>query len=628
MSNRVLIDPAILTDIADAIRAKDGSSAEITPAQMADAIEAIEGGLAIPPDYVIDEARRLVTQVQSHGVSNGFSFLVCSDVHVDNSNAQLVESALHMAQGMAVIARYLTLDCIVHTGDLTTGAATTTIADGLKDINYVNSKVKDAFTYAGLPQLRTVGNHDCLGQSFANNGNQMLTPAELYELFGSFNSGAVYGSEVNCNYCYRDFASKKIRVILLDTSQQSPSQLHTSTVCMNTAQYQFFADALIGVGSKSDAANWSVIVLSHMPPDWPDHNGFRYLSLILKDYLDGSSGSYGGASYNFSGKNSARFVGWLHGHVHCYKTDKIHYVSGGNVLELNAYKIGIPNASFNRNNEYGATPKWGVVYGEETTYPKTAQSGQDTAFCVVTVDLAHGKIYADRYGAGYDREVSYIASTYPVTIGSTGKATVNAPATAVEGEAFTATVTVPSASYTIDSVTVTMGGSVVSGAYSGGTIYIASVTGAIDISVVTSGYENLIDTIGYTDGYRLSTSRGTLSAGAGYTTTGFIDLTSYVGKGETVVIRTKGVDMRSSTHSNATWCYYKADETYVGGGYTGNLGDQNTLGAASFDDNGNMTLTLSGSSYPLTTAGNRPKLRLAGYGSGANLILTVNELIP
>lgn len=621
----VKTDAQHYSDIAAAIRQKSGVATRFLPSEMAAAISAITaGGVPIPPSYVINEAQRLVTNVQSHNVSSGFSFLICSDVHVANANSQLVESALHMGQGMAVVRRYLTPDFVGHLGDLTTGASTTTIADGNRDIQLVNGDISDAMTYGSLPQLRTVGNHDCLGQAYSQN-EEMLTPAELYTYFGQYNTGATYGSETNCNYCYRDFASKKIRVILLDTSQQTPESLHPSSVSMTAAQYQFFADALAGVGSKSDAAQWGVIVLSHMPPDWPDHNGYRYMSLILKDYLGGASGSNGGATYSFANKNGAQFIGWFHGHVHCYKTDKIHYVSGGSVLEMDAYKIAIPNACFNRNNEYGATERWGVSYGESTTYSKTASSANDTAFCVITVDTANGVIYADRYGAGYDREIAYSGTRYTVTV-NPGHATVSAPSGVNQGGSLTATVTV-SGNYSIDSVVVTMGGTTLSGVYSSGTISIPNVTGDVVITVTTSGYNNIIDTIGYTDGKRLSTSAGTLSNATGYTTTGFIDLTPYVGKGETVVIRTSGVDMRSSTHSNSTWCYYRANETFVGGGYMNNLGDANTNGAATFDEDGNMTLTLSGTSYPLTSTGNRPKLRLAGYGSGANLIVTINEVI-
>ena len=57
MSNRVLIDPAILTEIADAIRAKDGSSGAITPANMADAVAAIPSGGAAVTDGIVVKAR-------------------------------------------------------------------------------------------------------------------------------------------------------------------------------------------------------------------------------------------------------------------------------------------------------------------------------------------------------------------------------------------------------------------------------------------------------------------------------------------------------------------------------------------------------------------------------------------
>lgn len=70
MSNRVLIDPAILTEIADAIRAKDGSSGAITPANMADAVGAITtGGAAITDGIVIKarDANGYATEVDFYG---------------------------------------------------------------------------------------------------------------------------------------------------------------------------------------------------------------------------------------------------------------------------------------------------------------------------------------------------------------------------------------------------------------------------------------------------------------------------------------------------------------------------------------------------------------------------------
>lgn len=522
MSNRVLIDPDILSGIADAIREKTGESGTVAPSGMAAAVEGIEDALPIPPGYVIDEAKRLVAQVQSHRVTDGFSFLVCADVHADHTNAQSMESALHMAQGMAVAARYLSPDCIVHLGDLTAGAATTTVANGKKDIACVNRQLRDAFTYGGLPQLRTVGNHDPLSYSYAQN-NEMLTAAELYARFGSFNAGAVFGAETNCSYCYRDFTGKKVRVILLDTSQQSPSALHSSVVAVSAAQYQFFADALAGVGSKTDAADWSVVILSHMPLDWVDHNGARILPLILKAYLDGSSGSSGGASYDYSGKNAARLIANFHGHVHCCKTDRLHYGSGGSVQQMDALKVAVPNACFGRNNEYGTTPSWNVVYGEAETYGKTASGPNDTAWCAVTVDLANGVIYADRCGAGYDRAISFDFSRTRFSVNTALTHAALSGALLVEsGDPYSAVLTADSG-YQIDTVGVAMGGVDITGtAYDPvtGAISIAAVTADLAITATASPVPactnrvsastdengNTYNTTGYKTGYRLNSS--------------------------------------------------------------------------------------------------------------------------
>lgn len=622
-------------DIANAIREKNGTQNTYKPEQMAAAIEAISGGAEYPPDYTVREAIRVSNLVNTRPDSNVFRILVLSDAHIDKTNAQWVTSAKHAGQAASVIRRALDIDCCMHLGDSTAGASTTTYDVGVEEIGMMRNNLSDAF--GELPQFWTVGNHDNLNYSSAAalGDHTMLYAEQIYPMIGALSTGTVDSQNQYGGYCYQDFTTKKIRVICLN-SVEVRADSGSKSQWISGRQCQWLADRLYEVGSKSDAAQWGVIVCAHHPIDWMT---FR-VSQIIKAYLNGSSVSlpYDGVTIakNFSGANNAKLICQLHGHTHNYLSGKIHAIGYENNApvdegEMKLWRLAVPNVCFGRNNEYGRnsqTESNGLEFGEETTYNKTADSGADTAFCIVTIDLAGGKIYADHYGAsaGYDRIINYIGASYSVTIGSTGKATVNAPALVDEGASFTATVTVPSG-YSIDSVTVTMGGNVVSGAYSSGTISISSVTGNIEISVATSGYTNLIDTIGYTDGYRLSTSKGTLSAGAGYTTSGFIDLSEYVDKGETVVIRTSGVDMRSSTHSNSTWCQYRADETYVGGGYMNNLGDANTNGAAVFDENGNMTLTLSGTSYPLTTNGNRPLLRITGYGTGANWIVTVDEPI-
>ena len=91
----------------------------------------------------------------------------------------------------------------------------------------------------------------------------------------------------------------------------------------------------------------------------------------------------------------------------------------------------MPNVCFYRNNEYGqdeATDSNNIEYGTVETYNKTAKTAEDTAFCVVSVNLATLNLYATHYGAGEDRVVllekntphRYITEsiTPPVEIGS------------------------------------------------------------------------------------------------------------------------------------------------------------------------------------------------------------------
>ena len=72
-------------------------------------------------------------------------------------------------------------------------------------------------------------------------------------------------------------------------------------------------------------------------------------------------------------------------------------------------RICIPNSCFYRNNEYGQNSDseyLDIEYGETVTYDKTANTAQDTAFCVLVIDKAASKVYAVHYGAGYDRQMA------------------------------------------------------------------------------------------------------------------------------------------------------------------------------------------------------------------------------
>jgi hypothetical protein len=134
--------------------------------------------------------------------------------------------------------------------------------------------------------------------------------------------------------------------------------------------------------------------------------------------------------------------------------------------------------------------------------------------------------------------------------------------------------------------------------------------GEIDLA---PGYTNIIDTVGYTDGIRLSTSAAGETRDADcYVTTNVIDLSAY---SYPLTIRTAGVDF-DDTQAAVAW-YNASDAPALAQYLRSILSDYNGV----FDANGNMTFTLNELKVE------KSKIRICGYGKGADLIVTINEEI-
>ena len=69
-------------------------------------------------------------------------------------------------------------------------------------------------------------------------------------------------------------------------------------------------------------------------------------------------------------------------------------------------RIATPEACYGRPNTYNGMWDYNP-YGEDTSYPKTQGTAEDTAFCIYCIDLDAHTVQAICYGAGYDREISY-----------------------------------------------------------------------------------------------------------------------------------------------------------------------------------------------------------------------------
>lgn len=536
-----LYEEASVQDIAVAIREKTGSTETYKVAQMGNAVRAIPSKDNIIhadiPNYVKMEALEVAKKVQAVRTSESIVFIAASDAHQLDTNANIVTGNLHAGMAMKALAYILPgIDFACYLGDYTAGSNTTTIEEGKRHFAEINADIDEAF--AGIPQFRTLGNHDPLGYSYSQNGNY-LNQATLYELVGKYNAdGTTVMGSTTGGYCYRDFANKKVRVICLNTAEMT-SASSGGAENMTAEQKLWFANTLKSAGAKG--SDWGIIVLSHHPLDW---GNILMASNIVHAYVEGGSITVtSGNTINFSGSNSAKFLGAFHGHVHCFKAAKLNYIANSVGTEYQAYRIAVPNMCFARNNEYGQNNKaeyYGIEFGETTTYNKTANSANDTAFVVNVVNPSQQKIYSYCYGAGYDREIFTGIQTVAVTgvslNTSSGELTVGGQttltATVLPADASNKTVTWESSAPTVASV---VNGVVTALAPGSAKITVKTQDGNFTAEyslAVKAATINLLTEYGYVDNTRLSTGSGIEKAEAGYVTIGHtapipVDKTTY-----------------------------------------------------------------------------------------------------
>ena len=650
-----------LTAIANAIRAKDGSTATMTLDQMPEKIAAITTADNIVhadiPDYIKSAALAVASKVKAVQTEESITFIAMSDSHQLDTSSDIVTGNLHAGMAAKALAYIIpNIDFACFLGDYTAGSNTTTIEEGKRHFAEINADIDEAF--AGITQFRTLGNHDPLGYSYSQNGNY-LNQATLYELVGKYNNDGitVMGSTTG-GYCYRDFTDKKVRVICLNTAEMT-SASSGGAENMTAEQKLWFANALKSAGAKG--SNWGIIVLSHHPLDW---GNVLMASNIVHAYVEGGSITVtSGNTINFSGSNSAKFLGAFHGHVHCFKAAKLNYIANSVGTEYKAYRIAIPNMCFSRNNEYGQNNKaeyYGIEFGEETTYNKTAGTANDTAFVVNVVNPSEEKIYSFCYGAGYDREIF----TGTVIIPTTGITLDQTSGTLTEGDTVTLTATVSPDNASNKAVTWETSNSAVATVVDGvvtalkaGTATITaktadgnfSATYALTVEAEAVNYTNLVPTAqevdsaapyngtGYHDGKYLSTGgspwEGSDSA---CVLTGNIPyVISSTGLPKTIYI--KGAAWEAISHCRM--CFFVENKKSICGPMINGSGSGNSALSKYFtvETLGDKYIKLtpiasaSGTNSMLVStvasATNARFVRISLKGSGANLIITLDEPI-
>lgn len=584
------------------------------------------------PDYIKAAALEVAKKVRAVQTPESITFIAMSDSHQLDTSSDIVTGNLHAGMAAKALAYILpNIDFACFLGDYTAGSNTTTIEEGKRHFAEINADIDEAF--AGIPQFRTVGNHDPLGYSYNQNGDY-LNQATLYSLIGKYNDdGVTVMGSTTGGYCYRDFTDKKVRVICLNTAEMT-SASSGGAENMTGEQKLWFANALKSAGAKG--SDWGIIVLSHHPLDW---GNVLMASNIVHAYVDGTSITVtSGNTINFSGSNSAKFLGAFHGHVHCFKAAKLNYIANSVGTEYQAYRIAVPNMCFSRNNEYGQNNKaeyYGIEFGEETTYNKMSGTADDTAFVVNVLNPATQKIYSYCFGAGYDREVfTGVASvavtgvTLNATSGELTKGgTVTLTATVAPANASNKTVEWTSSAPTVASV---VNGVVT--ALSAGT---ADITATTEDGGFTATYHltvkaqtvDVLATYGYVDNIRLSTGSGTEKSAPGYVTIGHTRKIPISNKlyPNGLTIRLSGANQvtggsTASPYSDSAMCWYTAAGVFSAGVYIYNTDN--------FSLNSKMAVDSDAKGFTLSwEAGKAPEVQygiaFAVKGTGANLTVTL-----
>ena len=365
-----------------------------------------ETGIDVIPNYVKTEAESVIERVLSAQRNRTFTFAVMTDMHYGNGS--YTDGIKHACQAMKYIDERVKLDTIAILGDYTDGYPSTGIADAMADFKGINAML-DKLRFA--PNLRQMGNHDYYAD------NIPITR----RLIQYYSDDVVWGSKIG-GYFYKDYEDIKLRIISLNTNEINPidtSNNHpSSSISITVDQCNWFINTL-DMSGKDNAGDWQILILSHQPLDWWTYDNVNRLSYIVNAYQKGATWTDSTVSCDFTGKNKAKIVGNIHGHIHNLLHEPMFLGVANNATKTSVYRWATPNACYNRENQYDG------VWQEPTTYSKTRNSAKDTSFVIYCLDLETYTMKAICYGAGYDRETTYaeiitFTNALPLSISSDG----------------------------------------------------------------------------------------------------------------------------------------------------------------------------------------------------------------
>lgn len=345
-------------------------------------------------ENVITEVSNLIDKAMSREDTRLLRFLISSDAHHKPDHELITKGTKELCQAHGEILKLIGVDFVASLGDTTWGSSASDNATVLEEAKAFNKMMLP--NIRGQKQIWTEGNHE----------TGMLTNTQIQALIYSHNKDLVQNNEQWIDgYGYMDFPNQKVRVICLNTDQATGND----SSGVSDVQLKWLAETALNMDDKTD---WSVITMGHHPISFNNITLMKNCAYVIEAFILGSNFSFttnGGTEINidYSNKN-CQYVAHFHGHAHAYSVVKMQKrLDSGEYAEFDAYEICIPNACYGRNNQYKDNGTYTERYSTEITYSKEDIDGKRTSFNLITVCLDSKKIYADNYGVGIDREISY-----------------------------------------------------------------------------------------------------------------------------------------------------------------------------------------------------------------------------
>lgn len=615
-----------LTAVANAIRAKGGTSAQLSfPAEFVSAIEALSSSsiLVDDPAYLATEVGATVSKIAAKRNNHTLFIAHITDSHLykSSNNAQYFDAQV---AAMNAVCKAVKPDLVVHGGDMTNGSEAKDVT--LAEADHV---VKSMREIGGDNTLILIGNHDgnTVQPDSSNNEARRITEAEMKTLYRFWDDGFTYAGDSYQGgqfYGYKDYASLGLRVIRLHSYIEDIG--NASATGGMGGNWGYYADELTWFTNVALNTDYDILILCHMT-----------LSPMLQGYAESSGIPHRGTNFQqaidnwLSASSSHKCVGVIHGHVHW---DFVRTGKGTlNVIDHNTKNVISRTGSYGNFREYGqglcnyltsfntadATPvsSYRDVPENAIAPGRTQNTATQALWTAIIVDTTAKQIDLIRFGAGDDLSINYASTDVAVT----GISLSESSGTLTEGDTITLTATVTPADATNKSVRWSTSNSAVA-SVSGGTITaIAAGSATITATTVDGGFtasyaltvqaKPKINQIplsiesngnpynggaGYKAGYRLN-SAGAESALSGKYVTGFIPVSAGA------KVSFEGMSINTAAQDNNYIAFYKSDFSCLWSKYAyawyGQTGD---IIKPAVSDNGNLkSITLTGGTYGGTT---------------------------